>query len=215
MKLVWIPPGEFVMGDVQGADDEQPAARVAIHRGFWMGACEVTNAQFRRFDAAHDSRYYAKRHARNDDEGLTLNNPCQPAVRIAWSHSLDFCRWLSARTGLQVMLPTEAQWEYPCRAGTATPLHYGTLDTDFSAWANLGDMAFAGKVPVAGMFQMTGGLDHLIVEGASLADARFNDRTVVTASVGGYQPNAWGLHDMHGNAAEWTLSDYRTRSRRD
>jgi len=183
MKLVWIPSG------------------------FWMSACEVSNEQFRRFDPAHDSRYYAKRHARNDDEGLTLNDSRQPAVRVAWTRAMEFCRWMSERTGLKVTLPTEAQWEHACRAGTTTPLNYGTLDTDFSAWANMGDASFAGKSPVAGIFQMTGGLDHLIVEGAALADARFDDRAIVTAPIGSYKPNAWDLHDMHGNAAEWTLSD--------
>jgi len=185
MKLVWIPH----------------------QRGFWMGACEVSNEQFRRFDPAHDSRYYAKRHARNDDEGLTLNDPRQPAVRVSWTRAMEFCRWLSERTGLKVTLPTEAQWEYACRAGATTPFKFGTFDTDFSSWANMGDASFAGKSPVAGIFQMTGGLDHLIVEGAALADARFDDRAIVTAPIGIYKPNTWGLHDMHGNAAEWTLSD--------
>ena len=207
MKLVWIPPGDFVMGDPDGADDEQPRTSVNIRRGFWMGACEVSNEQFRCFDPAHDSRYYTKRHARNDDEGRTLNDPRQPAVRVSWTQAVAFCQWLSSKTGLKATLPAEEQWEYACRGGTATPFNYGTLDSDFSKLANLGDMSFAGKSATAGIFQMTGGLDHLIVEGASLADARFDDGAIVTAPVGSFHANAWGLHDMHGNAAEWTLSD--------
>ena len=215
MRLVWVPPGEFVMGDPAGPEDEQPPTAVAVRRGFWMGACEVNNEQFRRFDPAHDSRYYAKRHAREDDEGLTLNDPHQPVVRVAWTHALDFCRWLSARTGMKVTLPTEAQWEYACRAGSATPLNYGTVEADFSLWANVGDAAFAGVSPWGQFKRITAGLDHVLIEGGALVDARFSDHAVVTASVGSYRPNAWGLFDMHGNAAEWTLSDYRPYPYRD
>lgn len=189
MKLVWIPPGE-------SAPD-----------GFWMSTCEVSNEQFRRFDPAHDSRYYAKRHARSDDEGLTVNEPRQPAVRVSWFRAMEFCRWLSERTGWKITLPTETQWEHACRAGTVTPFHFGDLDTDFSAWANMADASFAGKTALAGIFQVTGGIEHLVVEGAALADARFDDRAIVTAPIGSYQPNPWGLHDMHGNAAEWTRTD--------
>jgi formylglycine-generating enzyme required for sulfatase activity len=165
-----------------------------------MGACEVTNEQFRRFDPAHDCTYYNKRHSRPDDQGLPLDGPAQPVVRVSWDQATAFCRWLAARTGAAFTLPTEAQWEYACRAGASTPLAYGTVEADFSPWANVADKSFG---PFA---QITGGLEHLVVEGSSLADARFDDGAVVTAPVGRYRANAWGLFDMHGNAAEWTRS---------
>ncbi len=203
LKLVRIPSGEFVMGDADGEPDERPPAKVIIPKAFWLGACEVTNAQYRRFDPDHDPRYYQRRHARSDDRGLPLDGPEQPAVRVSWEDAMAFCRWLSGLSGMKFTLPTEAQWEYACRAGTATPLSFGDLSADFSAWANAGDKSFAKDD------QETGAVDHLVVEGAALADGRFNDGAVVTSRVNSYRPNAWGLHDMHGNAAEWTRTAYR------
>lgn len=209
IELVRIPAGQFVMGDAAGEPDECPPHQVVIERPFWMGVCEVTNAQFRLFDSTQDCRYYQRRHARSDDQGLPLNGPEQPVVRVSWEQVMAFCRWLSLRTGMRFSLPTEAQWEYACRAGTATPLHYGDLNTDFASWANLGDRSFCD--PNAGRFSATtGGLEHLVLEGAALSDMRFDDGFVATAPVGRFRPNAWGLCDMHGNAAEWTLSDYGT-----
>jgi len=208
MRLVRIPSGEFVMGSESGEPDERPAARVVIPEPFWMGACEVTNEQLRRFDPGHDSRYYQKRHGRPDDDGLTLDGPKQPAVRVSWQRAMDFCRWLSERTGRRCTLPTEAQWEYACRAGSETPLSYGGLDDDFSPLANAADRFFTVQTILGGQ-QVTGGLVHMVLEGADLADARFADRATVTAEVGSYRPNPWGLHDMHGNAAEWTRTVYR------
>ncbi|MBM4040993.1 MAG: hypothetical protein FJ290_21040 [Planctomycetes bacterium] len=193
LTLVRVPAGEFLMGELA-------PARVRIERPFWMGKCEATNEQFRRFDPAFDPGYYAKLHARSDDQGLPLNGPRQPAVRVSWDHAMAFCRWLSQKTGLAFALPTEAQWEWACRAGTDSPLFYGGLDADFSRWANVGDRAYAA------VKNDTGGIEHLDPAGRALCDTRFDDGAAATAPVGSYQPNPWGLHDMHGNAAEWTLS---------
>jgi formylglycine-generating enzyme required for sulfatase activity len=129
---------------------------------------------------------------------------------------MDFCHWLSKRSGLTVTLPTEQQWEYTCRASSATPLNYGMVDDDFSAWANMADISFStglainnGRMmPEGGVTQATGGVPHLVLEGSKLADIRFDDHNRVTANVGSYRANVWGLRDMHGNAAEWTLSEY-------
>jgi formylglycine-generating enzyme required for sulfatase activity len=214
LKLVRIPAGAFVMGDAAGEPDERPLAKVTIDRPFWMGACEVTNAQLRRCDPEHDPQYYTRRHARADDMGLWLNRPDQPAVRVSCGQAETFCAWLSKRTGKRFALPTEAQWEYACRAGTATALAHGGTDADFAPWANVADRAFSRKGMKGGK-QVTGGVEHLVVEGARLADNRFDDRAVVTAPVGARRPNAWGLFDMHGNAAEWTRTAYRPYPYRD
>ena len=111
-----------------------------------------------------------------------------------------FCQWLSKQTGERVSLPTEAQWEYACRSGTATLLSYGDLDTDFSPSANMADvtirqLAYQGWRPKP---------PDLVPR-----DRRFNDRALVAVDVGSYQPNPWGLFDMHGNVAEWTRTTYR------
>jgi formylglycine-generating enzyme required for sulfatase activity len=182
----------------------------------------VTNAQFRRFDPTHDSRYYVKRRDRPDGKGLSLNGDRQPAVRVSWNQANEFCRWLSGRTGTSVTLPTEEQWEYACRAGSGAPLFYGTIDDDFSAWGNMSDLSFStglmkgdGRMmPDGGVTQVTGGVPHLLLEGANLADRRFDDGHRVTSEVGSYQPNAWRLLDMHGNAAEWTLDAYGDSDRK-
>ncbi len=208
IKMVKIPAGEFIMGDENGEPDEYPCQTVKIENPFWMSTCEITNEQFKLFDPAHDSRYYTKRHARTDDRGLPLDQPDQPVVRVSWEEAMDYCRWLSKQTGLHFTLPTEAQWEYACRAGTATPFHFGTRDADPSKWANTADKLFSYGMIKNGK-QITGGLEHLVLEGSIMCNPQFNDQSVVTAPAATYQPNPWGLFDMHGNAAEWTSSFYQ------
>jgi len=202
MELVRIPAGSFVMGDPQGERDERPPAVVAIDRPFWMARCEVTNRQYARFDRWHESRFEHRTSWIFSEEylGWPLDEPEQPVVRVSWDRAVAFCRWLSEKSGMQFSLPSEAQWEYACRAGTDGPFSYGGLDSDFSPFANLADytirdLAYEGWRPKS---------PDLVAR-----DARFNDHTLVTANVGSYQPNAWGLLDMHGNVWEWTRSAYR------
>jgi len=205
LELVRIPAGEFVMGDPNGHPDERPLTRVKIESPFWMGKFEVTNEQYGAFDPSHDSRLehgdFLQFSIR--ERGYPVNGPRQPVVRVSWVRAMDFCRWLSKKTGEKFTLPTEAQWEYACRAGTDTPLYYGPVDTDYSHWANLADATLKK------MEKLGWNLPYAAVPPWRPADERFDDKSRVSADAGSYRPNAWGLYDMHGNVCEWTRSTYR------
>ncbi len=205
LALVRIPAGEFVMGDANGSLDELPLRRVRIEKPFWMGQFEVTNEQYRRFDKAHDSRLEHGDFLQfsDRDRGYALNTPQQPVVRVSQQRAEEFCRWLSEKTGRTFTLPSEAQWEYACRGGTATPLSYGEVEDDFSQFANLADRTLNGVERLEPWSLPEGAIPPW-----RPADVRYNDGARVAATVGSYQPNAWGLYDMHGNAAEWTRSRY-------
>ena len=209
MDLVLVPPGEFVMGSSEGHVDEQPPARVKVDKPFWMGRLEVTNQQFRLFDFSHDSRVESRFAMQFGVRGFYVNGPEQPVVRISWQHAMAFCEWLSHQTGQRFMLPTEAQWEYACRAGTDTPFYYGDLETDFSQFANLADAKLSEFVchpykKHREPYPNPSKYDDWIPK-----DSRFNDGGFISEKGGVYQPNAWGLLDMHGNVAEWTRSVFR------
>ena len=208
IQLKWIPAGEFVMGDVNGDENEFPMTRVKIAKPFYMAATEVTAEQFQQFDPAHRNGYYDMHYKDQVKPGYLMEtSPKFPAIRVSWQQAMEFCQWLSAKTGRKISLPTEAQWEWACRAGTQTPFYYGTLDSDFGTYANLADatvsqMAVKGvnPQPVANPDRFW---DYLPKE------ARFNDGVLHLADVGRYRANAWGLHDMIGNVGEWTRDNYR------
>jgi len=199
MDFVLIPAGSFIMGQPGGAPDEQPGGVTVIERPFYMSRREVSNREFRALvDPMHFSGFESWRSIDWRGEGHPLHGPQQPAARVSWHQVRQFCAALAAKTGHRIALPSEAEWEWACRAGTATPLWYGGLDSDFSKRENLAGrerekMAFSGKPKWF------------------LRDNRFDDGYFVSAPVGSFQANPWGLFDMHGNVAEWTRSAYTPR----
>ncbi|MHC4666692.1 MAG: SUMF1/EgtB/PvdO family nonheme iron enzyme [Planctomycetota bacterium] len=134
MKCVRIEPGSFMMGQEREADgksitltygdrhfmggelDEQPVHKVTISKPFYISATEVTNAQFEQFDAEHSSFRGRKGLSSEDDEAV---------VYVSWHEAVAFCQWLSKKERRPYRLPTEAEWEYACRAGTATRFNTG------------------------------------------------------------------------------------------
>jgi formylglycine-generating enzyme required for sulfatase activity len=203
LELVLIPAGEFVMGDAQGSADEKPLSRVAIAEPFWIGKLEIRNRDYALFDPAHDSGFISQMGTGVETRGYPVNEPDQPVVRVSWKQAMAFCDWLSERTGEKFSLPTEAQWEYACRAGTATPFWYGGIHRPCDKFANLADTTLEQ------LARQRGNLLHKYHPDWAPRDNHSRDGALVTTRVGSYLPNPWGLHDMHGNAAEWTRTTHR------
>ncbi len=207
LEFVLIPQGEFVMGSKDGSADEQPRAHVKIDKPFWMAVTETTNAQYAQFDPKHDSGVIDQHNKDHTTRGYPAQAPKNPVIRITWNEAMAFCQWLAQKTGEPFALPTEAQWEWACRAGTDTPLWYGGLDTDFAPFANLADKSIQ-RLAVAGInpqpIENPSPFEDFLPK-----ESRFNDGERIVTETGKYQPNPWGLFDMHGNVAEWTLSTFR------
>ncbi len=206
MKLVCIPAGKFVMGSPAGTPQRtefEEEHEVEITRPFWMGVCEVTVGQYRRF--VEETGYKT---SAETDEGKGIfgwntaagrmepgrkyswKNPGweqtddHPAVNLSWDDAKAFCAWLSKKEGRTYRLPTEAEWEYACRAGTTTRYHSGDDPETLAQTGNVADASAKKEFP-----------QWPAIQG--------DDGYTFTAPVGRYQPNAFGLYDMHGNALEW------------
>jgi formylglycine-generating enzyme required for sulfatase activity len=190
MKLVPISPGNFIMGqDSPLADyhvkkhaekfddadwDEKPAHRVTITQAFQISVTEVTLGQYRHFDSKHRGQ--------NDDDAVT---------EVSWNDAARFCAWLSAKEGKTYRLPTEAEWEYACRAGTTTLFHTGdALPAGFHSWPT-----------------DTGVRDRFFPDEKLPPEFR-PKATKLSLKVAQTPANAWGLHDMHGNVSEWCADWY-------
>ena len=207
IEMAWIPTGKFVMGDDGGFADELPRSVVEIKKPFWMMTTEVTNALYQQFDSNHDSRFIDQWSKDHVHPGYPANKPHQPVIRIHWNRANEFCQWLSEQTGKKFRLPTEAEWEWACRAGSATPMWYGDTNVDFSKLENLSDTQ-TRKFVVRGVNPQP--MSNPPPHEAFIPRAEgVDDGFMIADVVGWYQANPWGLHDMHGSVAEWTSSDYR------
>ncbi len=174
MVMVRIEPGSFMMGSLDGDFDERPVHRVTISRPFWMSATEVTNAQYEQFDPGHRKLRGKLGWSKEDDEAV---------VFVTWHDAVRFCEWLSKKWGQPYRLPTEAEWEYACRAGTTTAYHTGDTLKDPSFHKNVGESWFPDP-------------------------ARRGKDGPAPLHVGRTPPNPWGLCDVHGNVEEWCLDWY-------
>jgi formylglycine-generating enzyme required for sulfatase activity len=215
IAFVRIPAGSFTMGSDKETPCEAPRAGVQIKKPFWMASTEVSVEQFWAFERSHDNGVYDMHYKDQVKRGYYMNitnNPATacykyPAIRISWEKAMAFCEWLSKKSGKKVTLPTEAQWEWACRAGTETPMSFGDFDADFSLFANLAG-AERQQLAVSGVNPQPMNNPPPIMD-YELRDRRFNDKVLHLANVGSFKPNAFGLYDMHGNVAEWTRSAFK------
>jgi sulfatase modifying factor 1 len=207
LKLVRIPAGEFTMGspvNERGRRDDEPQRRVRLTREFFMGQCEVTRGQFRKFVESTKYLTDAERGVRGgygyDVVTQKLAGPDKkytwrstgfdqtddhPVVNVSFRDAEAFCRWLSEREKQVYRLPTEAEWEYACRGGSTSAYANGDDAEKLIAMGNIMDAPTKLRFP-----------DRIAVSGS--------DGFVFTAPVGSFRGNAFGLHDMHGNVWEWT-----------
>ncbi|MDR2849052.1 MAG: SUMF1/EgtB/PvdO family nonheme iron enzyme, partial [Verrucomicrobiota bacterium] len=208
ITLVRIPAGEFVMGSDDETALEQPRHRVKIEKAFWMSDAEINNAAFFAFKPDHNASVFDQQWKDHVRLGYYANADAQPAVRMSWQDASAFCAWLAKKTGAKVALPTEAQWEWACRAGSAAAMAFGDKTADFSPYANLADKslqkyAVNGVNPTFSKNLVGNRVFDFVPKVTEFDDAQF-----LVSGTKQYQPNAWGLYDMHGNVAEWTRSDY-------
>lgn len=170
MKFIWIPPGSFVMGspnEEKARIDDEKQHKVTLSKGFYMGVYTVTQEQWKEVMGINPSQF-------KGEKKLPVDN-------VSWNNCQEFIKKLREKDVKPYRLPTEAEWEYCCRAGTKTPFHCGeTISTDRANYN--GDFVYG--------------------------DGKKGVNREKTTSVGSFPANAWGLHDMHGNIAQWCQDWY-------
>lgn len=167
---------------------------------FWMSVDEITNEQYRRLVPAHDSKLERGEFMQftEQERGYPLNEPAQPVVRVSRDEAAAFCARLGAQTGERVRLPAGDEWAWAARAGSTNAFWWGDCDADFARFANLADKTFRRQD------RFRANVPGMAVPEWRPAEIRFDDGFRVTAPVGAFTPNAWGLRNVHGNVWEWT-----------
>ena len=208
LEFVRIPAGKYIMGDRKGQPD-QVEKEAEVKEAFWMMTTEVTNKVFRTIFKDHDSRAIDQQWKDHIFPGYPANEDQMPVIRVSWKQAMEFVYLISQKTGLNIQLPSEEQWEWAARAGSDTRMYFGNVSDDFSEYENLADITLKDLAVV--------GVDPKPMKDKDRRrkhydfvprNNEFNDEILVPQGTGQYKPNPWGLYDMLGNVAEWTRSDY-------
>ncbi len=188
LDMVLIPGGEFLMGasedELESDDSERPQHQVNVP-SFFIGRYPVTQAQWRIVAS------WSQVERKIEPKPSEFKGDNRPVEQVNWLEAVEFCQRLSAEKGRTYRLPSEAEWEYACRAGTTTPFHFGeTISDELANYAaqdeKIGDTFFKGAYGRG-------------IEGEYREE---------TTDVGIFPPNDFGLHDMHGNVLEWCADDW-------
>ncbi|MFO0138756.1 MAG: formylglycine-generating enzyme family protein [Cyanobacteriota bacterium] len=186
LTMLWIPPGRFWMGspddEPERRSNEGPQHLVQL-QGFFLSQTPITQAQWRQVAQWRPTKGEGAWNQKLNPNPSYFKGDQRPVESVSWEDAMEFCRRLSQRTGRNYTLPSEAQWEYACRASTTTPFHFGsTISTKL---ANYNGNAVYG-------------------------DGEKGEFRQQTMDVASFPANPWGLHDIHGNVWEWCADHWHS-----